>query len=205
MQLKLRTYQLFLVAISLVSFSTVYGQNKTEKVEIDGEIVNQVIENGDTILTYDLDNITVSIPRVFENKEEYRKYRRYRHYATKVYPYAVESIKIFREMEQATLNMKKKHRKKYVRTLRKQAKKEFKDPLKKLSRTQGKILVKMIERELETNMFKLLKDLNGGFSASKWQTVGKLYGYDLKEGYIEGMDRILDAVLQDFDISHKIK
>lgn len=205
MQLKLHTYRFFLVAISFASFSTLHGQSKTEKVEIDGEIVTQVIENGDTILTYDLENITVSIPRVFEDKEEYRKYRRYRHYATKVYPYAVESIKIFREMEQATLNMKKKQRKKYVRSLRKQAKKEFKDPLKKLSRTQGKILVKMIERELDTNMFKLLKDLNGGFSASKWQTVGKLYGYNLKEGYVEGTDRILDAVLQDFDISHKIK
>jgi hypothetical protein len=180
------------------------GQAKKEKIEIDGEIVTQVIENGDTILTYDLDNITVSIPRVFENKEEYRKYRRYRNYATKVYPYAVESIKIFREMEDATQNMRKKERKKYIKKLRKQAKKEFKDPLKKLSRTQGKILVKMIERELETNMFQLLKELNGGFSASKWQTVGKLYGYDLKEGYVPGIDRIMDAILQDFDISHKI-
>ena len=63
----------------------------------------------------------------------------------------------------------------------------------------------MIERELETTMFQLLKELNGGFSASKWQTVGKLYGYNLKDGYIPGVDRIMDAILQDFDISHKIK
>lgn len=181
------------------------AQDTTSKVKIDGELVTQVIENGDTVLSYDLENITISIPRTFDNQEEYRKYRRYRYYATKVYPYAVESIKIFRELEAETAGLKKKQRKKYVKKLRKDVKKEFKDPLKKLSRTQGKILVKMIERELETPMFFLLKDLNGGFSASKWQAVGKLYGYNLKDGYIPGEDKILDAILQDFDISHQIE
>ncbi len=74
--------------------------------------------------------------------------------------------------------------------------------MKSLSRTQGKILVKMIEYELETPLYDLLKGVRNGMTASKWQMVGKLFGYDLKTGYIPGEDPILDAVLQDFDISY---
>ena len=199
------TYRLVLLLALLMPGLSLLAQKKKDKVEIDGHILNQVVEGGDTILTYDLENITVSIPRVFNDQEEFRKYRRYRYYATLVYPYAVESIKIFREMEMATLEMKKKHRNKYIRQLRRDVKDEFKDPLKQLTRTQGKILIKMIERELDRDMYDLLKDLNSGFAARKWQIVGGLYGYDLKQGYIEGDDPILDAVLQDFDISHKIQ
>ena len=52
-------------------------------------------------------------------------------------------------------------------------------------------------------MFYLIKDLRGGASSFYWNTTAKLYGYDLKRGYIEGDDKIMDAVLQDFDISYK--
>jgi hypothetical protein len=62
----------------------------------------------------------------------------------------------------------------------------------------------MIERKLDTPVYDLLKGLRGGFVAGKWQSVGKLYGYDLKEGYIPGEDPILDAVLQDFEINYVV-
>ena len=185
--------------------STATKDTTTSKIEINGSLLTQIITDTDTILAYALDNINVSTPRTFESNEEYNRYRRYRQYANKVYPYALESIKLFREMEAATADLKKRKRKKHIRQLRKDVKDEFSDPLKNLSRTQGKILVKMIERELDRPMFDLLKELNGGLAASKWQFVGKLYGYDLKEGYIECQDKILDAVLQDFDISYEIK
>ncbi len=75
------------------------------------------------------------------------------------------------------------------------------DHLKDLSRTQGKVLVKMIERKLNTPMHTVLRDVRGSFTATKWQTIGKLYGYDLKEGYQPGKDPILDLVLRDFEIN----
>ena len=140
--------------------------------------------------------------RDFDSDTQYRRYMKYRRYASIVYPYAVESIRIFRQVEQETEGLKKRKRKKYIRQLQKELKKEFTDPLKNLSRTQGKILVKMIEYELDTPMYDLLKGVKSGMAATKWQTIGKLYGYDLKEGYIPGQDPIMDAIIQDFDISH---
>ena len=143
------------------------------------------VENGDTLIIAELDEASVTSFRNFESDTQYRRYMKYRRYANSVYSYAVESIKMFRKVERETEGMNKRKRKKYVRGLQKELKKEFTDPLKSLSRTQGKILIKMIEYELDTPMYDLLKNVKSGFSAAKWQTVGKLYGYNLKEGYID--------------------
>ena len=48
-------------------------------------------------------------------------------------------------------------------------------------------------------------DLKGGMAANIWHTTGKLYGYNLRKGYIIGEDPVLDIVLEDFDISHSRK
>ena len=126
---------------------------------------------------------------------------KYRRYAASVFPYAEEAVRIFNEAEYATRHMKKRKRKKHNRKLAKELRREFEKPLKKLSKTQGKILIKMIERELGKSMFKLIKNTNGWFKAAYWNRASRLFGYKLKEGYSFGKDPILDIVLMDFDIS----
>jgi len=159
------------------------------------------ISGTDTIFVATIPEVVVKAPRVFSNDEEYRQYMRYRRYATQVLPYAIESIKLYRKYEQETADMKKGQARKYAKELQKDVKDDFTDPLKDLTRTQGKILVKMIERHLNTPMYDVLRDVRGGFTATKWQTVGKLYGYDLKERYSPGEDKILDMILNDFEIT----
>lgn len=178
---------------------------KTEKVSIDGHIMTALITENDTLIMADLEDVSITSLRTFSNPEEYRMYQYYRLCANKVYPYAREAIKIFRETEQATSELNKRKRKKHVKSLQKDLKDEFQDPLKKLTKIQGRILLRMIERELDTPMFDLLKGLKGSWSANYWNTMGKFYEYDLKRGYVEGDDHILDAVLQDFDISYSLK
>lgn len=157
---------------------------------------------GDTLIVASLDGISISSLREFENEDDYRRYRRYRQYAIKVYPYAVQAIRIFRETEYALNNLSKRESKRYIRRLQRELKDDFADPLKNLSKTQGFILIKMIERELDTPMFELIKNLRGGITASYWNTMGKLFGHSIKDGYIDGEDRILDAVLDDFNVSY---
>ena len=194
-----------IIIVALFSQFLVFGQDTQEtKVSINGQVMTALITNGDTLIMADLEDVSITSPRSFDDVSEYRKYLRYRKYANKVYPYAREAIKIFREMEEATATLNKRKRKKHIKKLQKELKNEFSDPLKKLTRTQGKILVKMIERELDRPMHSLLKELKGSFTASYWHQFSKMYGYDLKRGYIEGDDPLLDAVLQDFDISYKL-
>ena len=193
-----------ILLFALLAFAgNLMGQKK--ELRINGEIMPYMIDEcGDTLILATLDDVQVSSFRQFSNKDDYRRYRRYRQYAIKVYPYAVEAIKVFREVEYATNNMNKKERRKHNKELHKKLKKEFTDPLKKLTKTQGLILIKMIEKEVDTPLFFLIKDLRNGVTASYWGTVGKLYGHDLKEGYIPGKDKIMDAVLDDLDISHEL-
>ena len=169
-----------------------------------GKFEYMIDECGDTLIMADLGDVSISSMRLFDNPEDLKTYRRYRRYAYHVYPYATEAIKIFREVDYATNNMKPAKRRKYIRKLQKDLKDEFEDPLKKLTKTQGMVLFKMIEKELDTSMFLLLKDLKGGLSASYWGTLGRLYGHRLKDGYKRGDDHILDVVLDDIDISYEL-
>jgi len=175
------------------------------KISLAGQVVSALVSGGDTLYLAGLENVNVSSPRSFESKEDYVKYLRYRRYAAKVYPYAQEAMRIFREAEHVTATLKKRKRKKYLRKLSKELQKEFESPLKSLSKTQGKIMVKMIERELGKPMYDLIHMAQGKWKAFYWNQSSKLYGYRLKTGYIVGQNPILDVVLQDFDISYEIE
>lgn len=204
---KMKKVTICILSISLVFASSVFAQLKEhkEKIEINGEIVTALITETDTFIIADLEPISVSSPRSFKNHEEYRRYLLYRRYAVIVYPFAKEAIRIFRETQHVTQTMSKRKRKKHIKRLQKELKKEFKDPMKNLTRTQGKILIKMIEKELDTPFYTLLKDLRGGFTATYYNEFGKFYGYHLKDGYIPDEDPILDAVLYDFNISYRLE
>lgn len=191
--------------LKLHEVSVIEEANDTiEQLYINGQLVSALISEGDTLFFAELGNVMVSSPRTFASKEDYLKYLRYRRYAAKVYPYAKQAIRIFREAEHVTATMKKRKRKKFLRKLSKELEEEFTEPLKNLSKTQGKILVKMIERELDARMFDLIKMTQGKIKAFYWNQSSKLYGYRLKHGYQPGQNPILDVVLQDFDISYDV-
>ncbi len=183
-----------------------YTQTTLGKTTLNGQLVTLMLDdNGDTILVAD-DLMTVSLtsPRQFKSSEEYNRYRKYLRYAAIVYPYAKEAIIVFRQLEDETSELKKGKRKKRAKKLQKDLDDKFEAPLRNLTKTQGKILVKMVEKELDKPLHELIKTYRGSMTASYWNTLSKFWGYDLKEGYIEGDDPILDAVLQDFNISYKM-
>jgi len=176
------------------------------KLTIEGKVYPALItEDGDTLILVDLDNVSITALRTFANDEEYRKYLRFRNYAAKVYPYAKEAIRIFRELEYVSQHLSKKEKKKKIAELEEQLTKEFEEPLTNLTKLQGKIMIKMIEKETGQPIYNMIKDLKGGFKAFYWNAFSKLYSYDLKEGYNRGQYPVLDAVLQDFDVSYRIE
>jgi len=176
------------------------------ETKIDGRIMTAMItETGDTLIMETLDDISITSLRSFKDEADYRKYMKFKRYAALVYPYAKEAIRIFKETEHLTATMGRRKRKKHIKKLQEELKTEFEQPLKKLTKLQGKIMVKMIEKELDKNMYELIKGLRGRFAALYWHNASKLYSYDLKEGYEWGKYEILDAVLQDFDISYRIE
>ena len=205
---RMSSYLHFLLVIGcLVTLSqamTAQEAPNTIRIEKNGEWTQAMIENGDTLYFFEMEEVSLSAPRCFNSLEEERKYYKYKRYATHVYPYAVRAIKIFAETEYVTRNMKKKKRRKHIKRLQKELKKEFQDPLKKLTKTQGYILVEMIERERDESMYELIKDLRSGLTARYWQTMGSMFNYDLKDKYTVGDDPILDMILEDLDVSYEL-
>ncbi|MEL7161337.1 MAG: DUF4294 domain-containing protein [Bacteroidota bacterium] len=178
---------------------------QTGYTKVDGKYYPYMVDDcGDTLIVAQLGDVSVSSPEVFDTKEEYELYKKYRYYAQKAYPYAVDAIRIFRETEYMTQSMNKRERKRYNKRLQKELKEQFETPLKKMSKTQGKVLIAMIERELDVPIYDLIKELRGGLTARYWATLAGFYGHKLKHKYTEGDDRILDAVLDDFDISYEL-
>ena len=176
------------------------------KVSVDGKVYSAYITpDGDTLILEDLDKIQITALRKFDSDDAYRKYMRFRQYAQIVFPYAKEAIRIFRELEYASNHLSKRQQKKRIKELEEELSREFEEPLKNLTKLQGKIMIKMIEKETGKPMYELIKNMKGGFSAFYWNAFSKLYSYDLKEGYNKGQYPILDAVLQDFDVSYRIE
>ncbi|MTB51784.1 DUF4294 domain-containing protein [Lewinella sp. W8] len=196
--------RILLTLLALVTLGTcVLAQ--TGYTKVNGKYYPYTVDDcGDTLILAQLEDVSVSSPEVFNSDEEYKQYRRYRIYAQRAYPYAVDAIRIFRETEYITQNMSNRERRKYIKNLQKELKEKFEDPLKKMSKTQGKVLIAMIERELDVPIYDLIKDLRGGLTARYWATFAVFYGHHLKKKYTVGEDRILDMVLDDFDISYEL-
>ena len=178
---------------------------QTGYTKVDGKYYPYVVDDcGDTLIVAQLTDVSVSQPLAFDSEEEAKLYRRYKIYAQRAYPYAVDAVRIYRETEYMTQNMKKGERKRFNKRLQKELEEKFEQPLKKMSKTQGKVLMAMIERELRVPTYDLIKELRGGITARYWSTLGVLYGHHLEQMYEEGEDRILDMVLRDYDVSYTI-
>ena len=191
--------------VTIIDSLTLMEPALTE-LSIRGKVYSALItEEGDTLIMDVFNDISITSMRSFEDDADYKKYLKQRRYASKVYPYAREAIRIFREVEWAEENLKKKDRKKRIKELEKELKAEFEEPLSKLTKLQGKIMIKMIEQELDETMYNLIKSVRGRFTAFYWHNFSKLYSYDLKEGYNKGVYPILDAVLSDFDVSYRLQ
>ncbi|MGH1338521.1 MAG: DUF4294 domain-containing protein [Aureispira sp.] len=183
-----------------VASGEVYGTTT-----IDGNIVRILVIDGDTIPVADLGSIQITQQRNFTTREERRRYKQWRRYAAKVYPYAAEAIRLYRQVEEDTKGMKKRKKKKYSRDMEKELKPQYTEELKKLTKSQGYILIKMIERELDKPFYDVVVQLEGRWKAMQWQTLGRWYGYNLKSGYKAEEDLLLESILQDLNISYGVE
>lgn len=153
-----------------------------------------VIYEGDTIEAKTLAGVYIWGKRA---KEEWTRLRN-AIYVT--YPYAKRAGYVFSDIERHIANTTDKQVvSKYINSREKELKKEFTDPLKNLSVYQGKVLMKLINRETGgTNCYDILKELKGGFTARFWQTVAFLFGSDLKQPYdAEGKDAEMEKIVKE--------
>ncbi|MDO4758387.1 MAG: DUF4294 domain-containing protein [Rikenellaceae bacterium] len=134
---------------------------------------------------------------VFERPADLRRYRRLVDAVRKVYPLAQIAKHKMYEMEEQLLTIQSKKRQRaYIKHCYKQILDEYTPVAKRMTRTQGRVLVKLIDRETEYTAYEVIREFRGGFVAGFWQGVGKLFGHDLKSQYDkEDEDRVLEQIV----------
>jgi len=97
----------------------------------------------------------------------------------------------------------KRDKRKLMKNLEKQLLAEHKDELKKWSISDGRLLLKLINRETERTPFSLIQDFRGDFSALFWQGIAKIFRNDLKDGYDpEGKDEWLEEIVTMIELGY---
>ena len=138
---------------------------------------------------------------VFSRPVDLRRYRKLVAAVKKVYPVAKIARARMTEMEAELQRLStKKAQKAYIRGVYRQIKEEYTPVVKHMTRTQGKVLLKLIDRETDYTAYEVLREFRGGFVAGFWQTLSRVFGQDLKSEYdAEGDDRLLEQIVRYYE------
>lgn len=155
------------------------------------------VENGDTIIFKNVKEVVVFPEREFKNKRQFRRYSRYVQKVRKVYPVAVEARELLAKYEPEYNSIDdKRERRKMMKQLEKELLNKHKAKLKKWSISDGRLLIKLIDRETEQTAYSLIQDFRGDFSAAFWQGIARLFKNNLKSGYDpEEEDKVLEEIV----------
>ena len=172
--MKKRALFIFLLFLSF----QVIAQDKT------GE--NLYLLEGDSIPQYgiSLKEVVVFQPLRFKSREELERYVILRRRVFRVYPYAKLAAERLTVLNERLENIESKRgRKKYLKRLEKFIYEEFEEELKKLSKSQGRILIRLVHRQTGSTTFDLVKELRTGWKAFVYQTTASLFQLSLKDQY----------------------
>jgi len=187
-----RTLYLFAVLFTAVPACAQNGVNDTLKTYA-------VVYDGDTIEARTLSDVEFLSRIANANKESRAKWTRLRNAIIVTYPYAMRSGLILNEMNAHLATVSEKSaRKEYIKSREKELKKEFTDPLSNLSIYQGKVLMKLINRQTGNDCYDIIKEYKGGLTARFYQTVAFFFSSNLKQDYDpNGEDREIENILRE--------
>ncbi len=183
------TYILFF--FTFISFS----QKKVK----DTIINDMLLIEGDS-LSISLDEITLLKKLKFKNDLERRYYYWYWKKIHKAYPYALHTASALQEVERNLAKIKsKRKRKRYIKKAQKLLNEEFKGQLKKLTRTEGKLLIRLIHRQTGSTAYELIKKYRSSWKAYWYNATAKMFKLSLKKEYdpkTKELDYLVEDILQ---------
>lgn len=153
---------------------------------------SRAIIDGDTVLVVDLPTVPV-----FAVPIDRHKHRRLIRNVKVAYPIAKEASK---KLNQVETNLKKlgsrRAQNRYLERVEDELVAEYTPVLSKMTYSQGKVLIKLIDRETQRSSYTILRSLRGNFSAFFWQATARLFGANLKEEYDkEGDDALIEKII----------
>lgn len=186
----------FILTVTLFTFAA-----QAQKTPVPQFVPGMLIGN-DTLPHLDLPTVDVFPKKSFKSKNEEQQYWRLVWRVKKVLPYAKEAAFLMKKYEmEVSPDARGKDRRVYVRKAEEELMKKYGPTLKNMSVNDGKVLIKLIDRETSKVSYDLIHELKGGVSAVFWQGVARLFGNNLKSHYDPwGEDRQIELIIQSIEM-----
>jgi hypothetical protein len=165
-------------------------------------LLQKVERGGETMPEIEIKEVTiVGGHKAANRKRDYRRYEKLIYNIKKVYPYAVV---VRNRLELVNEELKfidnERERKAHLKSVEKDVFAEYEDEISNLTITQGKILIKLIDRETQNTSYELIREYRGRISAAFWQGIARLFGTNLKAEYDRyGDDAVIEMILVEIE------
>lgn len=189
--------------LAIVIRALTYGQENITSARYKNEegklvyLTAMTVYQGDTIPYIKLPTVYIFKPLKFKNKREYVKYARLVRDVKRVYPISKEIKDIVIETYEYLQTLPtEKEKRKHIKAVEKGLKEQYTPRLKKLTFSQGKLLIKLVDRQCNQTSFQLVKAFMGPFKAGFYQTFAAIFGASLKKEYdAEGDDKMIERII----------
>lgn len=189
----------FVLFIAFLLFANYHTIAQSQQGVNDTIVHEAIVYNGDTIELKTLSNLYFYSKMTAAQRENAAKYNRLRNAVYVTYPYARRAGIVMNDMNAKLASINdQSERKKYIKSKESVLRKEFTEPLTNLSVYQGKVLMKLINRETGNNCYEIIKEYKGGLTARLYQTVAFFFNSNLKQPYhAENEDAVVEKLVKE--------
>jgi hypothetical protein len=193
---------IFLINVIIATVVRVHAQEPASGVKFPVKGRNDSIRvagtniDGEMVPWIPLREVAIYGVRIFKSPAEQAAYNRLRYNVLKVMPYAMFAKRRYEQLSQdIALTSNKREQKKLIKACDEEIKQMFNKEIKNLTITQGKILTKLVDRELGRTTFDIVKQTKGGLTAFVYQSVARVVGHNLKSTYNPTEDRDIESII----------
>ena len=183
-----------LIQVELPAQTTIL---KNTEGKVVGYRVPIEVQGSDTIFLFQLHSVYIFPPMKFKNKQQEKYYWKLVRDVKKTLPYSKLITKVIKETNDTLIHMRNdRDRDRYMKKFEKEIYKKYESSFKKMTFSQGKLLIRLIDRECDATSYELIKVYRGSFTAGFYQLFAKLFGADLKSEYGSGKnDELIERII----------
>jgi hypothetical protein len=163
--------------------------------------LHEVNRNGTKLPEIEIREVEIRAHPTRAQKREFRQYEKLVSNIKKVYPYAlIVRVKLASVNEELKNIPDERDRKRYLKEVEKDVFKDYQGDIEDMTITQGRLLIKLIDRETQNTSYELIREYRGKFSAAFWQSVARLFGSNLKDEYDPyGEDALIEMIINEIE------
>jgi len=174
---------------------------KVDSLPVKLYLLENVTRDGETLPEIAIDEVEVKRKMGLGERFQWWRHRRLVFNVKKVYPYCVVVRESLTEVNDTLMKITdEKERKRFLNDFEKRVFKDYEDDMRKMTITQGRILIKLVDRETQNSSYDLIHDYRGPVTALFWQGIARIFGTNLKDKYDpEGEDYLIERVVTEIE------